>query len=246
MAIDFAALRFNSVLGRAARLPLRLIPGGATMRVLQGPLKGAKWIAGSHTHGCWLGSYELDKQRLFAEHVRQGDAVWDIGANVGFYTLLASRLVGPTGRVIAFEPSPRNLHYLREHVARNRLPNVTVFDAAVGERPGRVAFDESPGPAMGKVGAGSITVPLVSVDDLVATGKAPPPTLLKVDVEGAEAMVLRGALDALRTSPRPKVFLATHGPSVHKECTDILRSAGYALLPLSGPDVENADELLAA
>lgn len=62
--------------------------------VLQGSLRGRKWIVGSSNHGCWLGSYEWKKQRLFTRTVSSGDVVFDIGAHVGFYTLLASVLVG--------------------------------------------------------------------------------------------------------------------------------------------------------
>src|SRR5689334_1113570 len=103
--INFSTLSRQGILGRAARLPLRLIPSGARMPVLQGPLKGMRWTAGAHTHGCWLGSYELSKQQLFARTLKPGGVLYDIGANAGFYTLLGSRLLGPEGRVYAFEPN---------------------------------------------------------------------------------------------------------------------------------------------
>ena len=85
----------RSVAGRLLRLPLALIPPALAMPVLQGPLRGYRWIVGSSNHGCWLGSYEYAKQRLFAQMVRSGDVVFDVGANVGFYTLLAACRVGP-------------------------------------------------------------------------------------------------------------------------------------------------------
>src|SRR5438128_664952 len=109
--MNLSRLSNNGLLGKALRLPLRLIPSQARMRVLQGGLKGKTWIAGSCTHGCWLGTYEFEKQILFQQVVTEGSVLYDLGANVGFYTLLASSLVGSRGHVYAFEPVPNNLRY---------------------------------------------------------------------------------------------------------------------------------------
>jgi FkbM family methyltransferase len=249
VAINYSGVSNRSLLGRLVRLPLKLIPPSARMRIRQGPLKGRRWIAGSHTHGCWLGSYELDKQQLFTRHCKAGMVVLDIGANVGFYTLLASHLVGPTGQVVAFEPVPRNLHYLREHVRINALSNTRVYPVAVGETAGEITFDDSTGSATGRISAqGRLKVPLVTVDDLVGKGEVPPPDLMKIDVEGAEAMVLKGAARTIATAAargrRPIIFLATHGPAVHAECLTLLRGLGYSVAPTDHRDVDTTDELL--
>lgn len=95
--INFSGLSGRGLLGRAVRLPLRLIPKQAGVRILQGPLCGRRWIAGSSNHGCWLGSFEAEKQRKISELVRPGMVCWDVGANVGFYTLLLAELVGAAG-----------------------------------------------------------------------------------------------------------------------------------------------------
>lgn len=110
------------------------------MPILQGPLRGKRWIVSSSTAGCWLGSYELDKQRRFATTLRPGHVVYDLGANAGFYTLLASKLVGRSGHVVAFEPLPENLAALRRHLELNGVDNVTVMDAAVWSSGGTVRF----------------------------------------------------------------------------------------------------------
>lgn len=83
------------------------IPSGKVVPILRGPLRGWKWVTGALRHSCWVGGYEPERQLEFARLVRRGDVVLDIGANVGFYTLLAARLAGPHGRVLAFEPLPR-------------------------------------------------------------------------------------------------------------------------------------------
>jgi FkbM family methyltransferase len=244
MPIAFSNLK-RGVVGRLVRAPLALIPTGTVVRVLQGHLRGKKWIVGSHVHGCWLGSYELAKQLLFAKTVKPGDIVFDIGANVGFYTLLSSVLVGDSGKVVSFEPSPRNFGLLKRHVEINASHNVTLHQAAVADAPGEAMFSDSQD-AMAKLSnEGQYKVKIVSLDDLYAAGELPRPNLLKIDVEGAEARVLNGARTLITSGPLPTIFLATHGAQVHRECMEILRGMGYELSSADHRSVESTDELVA-
>jgi len=173
-SMNFSGISTSGILGRLLRFPLRLIPDSSVVRILQGPLKGKRWIAGSGTHGSWLGSYEFDKQQAFASTVLAGDVVYDVGAHVGFYTLLAAELVGPTGQVIAFEPLPRNLKFIKQHVALNNYTNVTVFGSAVSDHSGTAAFDMQPGRSFEGhlVEDGQLHVPVVVLDELTGGGDA--------------------------------------------------------------------------
>jgi len=213
---------------------------------MQGRLKGKKWIVGSSSHGCWLGSYEFDKQKLFKNTIIQGSIVFDLGGNVGFYTLLASELVGANGKVYVFEPVPRNLNYLREHLHLNGVINVEVIEAAVSNSSGVVSFDEGPSNSMGRIVAagGKIKVKTVVLDQLVSTGKIPTPHFMKIDIEGAEALALSGAMTTLLKS-HPTIFLATHGSDVHKKCCSLLRELDYELKPIDGMNIEKSSEILA-
>ena len=243
--VDLSVLRGDSLLGKLVRLPLRLVPKNAIVPILQGDLRGRWWVAGSSVHGCWLGWYERDKQLEFVRALRPGAVVYDIGANVGFYTLLSSVLVGDRGRVYAFEPVPRNVRYLRRHIQLNRLQNVEVMDLAVGESAGEASFDDTLGDSQGKLSTGGrLHVRLASLDGLMAAGDLRPPDLLKIDVEGAEAAVLKGGLGILRAH-HPKVFLATHGLSEHSECLAILRDLGYQIAAVDGGPAEDTDEVTA-
>jgi len=112
--MNFSGLSNQSFTGKFLRYPLRLIPPTMRFPILQGTLKGKQWIVGSGQHGCWLGSYEYDKQQLLTRNIAAGRVVFDLGSHAGFYTLLASSLVGPKGKVVAFEPMPQNLAYLKE------------------------------------------------------------------------------------------------------------------------------------
>ncbi len=89
---------------KVVRIPLRLIPSKMRIRIRTGANRGLIWIVGSSIHQCWLGIYEAEKQKALSREVKQGMVVWDIGANVGFYTLAFARAVGGKGCVIAFEP----------------------------------------------------------------------------------------------------------------------------------------------
>jgi len=243
--VNFSEISNHSVVGRILRSPLKLIPEDMPMPILQGKLRGKKWIAGAHTHGCWLGSYEQGKQVLFAGRVGEGEVVFDIGANVGFYTLLASTLVGAGGHVYAFEPLPRNIDYLRQHLLLNQVNNVTVIEAAASAGTGFATFEDGGPSAMGHLSlSGSLQVKTVGIDDLISRGIVRSPDVLKLDVEGDEMLVLSGARSALERS-KPTIFLATHGPQVHREACEFLRSLDYQLESISPQTLEETDELIA-
>ncbi len=116
----------GALLAKILRLPLSLIPREAEVRILRGPLRGMKWIKGSGPNAYWFGTFEVARVRAFANTVTQGAVVYDVGANVGIYSLLASLRAGPSGRVYAFEPLERNLQYLRRHI------NALVLRSRVG------------------------------------------------------------------------------------------------------------------
>lgn len=203
------------------------------------------WITGSLTHGCWLGSYEYDKQCAFSATVQSGSIVFDVGANVGFYTLLSSVLVGPQGRVIAFEPSQRNVEYLKRHVSMNRISNVTIIQAGVAARAGEARFDGSRGFSQGRLSdVGDLTVPTVALDELVFNGAVPKPGIIKIDVEGGEMGVLRGA-KGLLTGVGPVVFLATHSDQLRRACHQFLVSIGYSIRSLNRDPLDQSDEVVA-
>lgn len=239
--IDLSAISNRSVIGRTLRAPLRIIPGSLVVRVLQGPLLGARWVVGSSNHGCWLGCYESKKQRACLAYAYPGMTVYDLGANVGFYTLLFSRLVGSNGAVHAFEPVDRNLEFLRRHLAMNEALNVRVHAAAVGRKSGLAAFDPAPGPSMGRIVSdfadSTICVPVISLDDFVHAYGHAPPDLVKMDVEGGESDVLAGMRRLLRDE-RPTLFVSIHGSDRWSHCYQELTNAGYAVLDLSGHAAE--------
>ena len=244
--MNFSAISRGTLLGRTLRGLLGAIPREAVVPVLQGRLRGRKWIVGSCDHGCWLGSYECPKQRLFSRTLQPGGTVFDVGAHAGFYTLLAAELVGPGGRVVSFEPLPRNLGYLRRHVQLNGCENVEVIAAAVCDRDGLGRFQPDESSLQGRLSdEGALRVPTVRLDSLVSAGTIPPPNFVKMDIEGGEFRALRGGRETLAAA-RPVVFLATHGPEVHGRCCELLRQLDYRLEPVRPAEsIQQTDEIIA-
>jgi FkbM family methyltransferase len=211
-------------------LPLRLIPPGAVVPVLSGPNRGYRWIVGSGVHGYWIGRYERLHQQLLAKVVSPRSVFFDIGAHVGFYSLLASRRVGMDGRVVAFEPNPRNVRFLKRHVAKNGVENVEIVQAAVSSTNGWVRFDDSGNSSMGHVrDDAGMRVPSVALDAWAAEHDLWP-TVIKIDVEGHELPVLDGATKIL-SETHPIIALSV-GPDSVASCRALLETHGYLMEPI--------------
>jgi FkbM family methyltransferase len=227
-------IRPHTTFGKLVRLPLRLLPGRTVMPILRGINKGYKWRAGSSIHGCWLGIYESDKQQLMKRLVKPGMIAYDIGANAGFYSLALARLVGSEGAVCAFEPLAENAANIIDHLRFNKCNNVTLYQVAVSDRNDLFAFHVAENNAMGYLGGnGEYRVPAVAIDTLIETDKLPMPDIVKMDVEGAESMVLDGARKLLGMQ-RTVWVIALHGAEQREKVGRILSDYGYAIFRLDG------------
>jgi FkbM family methyltransferase len=233
MAVNFSAM--NGPVANVLRRVIHAVPSGWPIPILQGPLRGARWYTGAQTAGCWLGTYELDVQQLFTGIIRPGDVVYDVGAHAGFFSLLFSRLVGPHGRVYAFEPHPENVALLRRTLALNSADVVTVIPAAVADRDGTMRF--SGRDSNGHLAAdGDRDVRAVTLDGMWTRGAIDPPRVVKFDVEGAEWGALCG-MRRLLEEARPQLVIEFHGARVDgvdmdTRCRELLRSVGYDIVTL--------------
>ncbi len=243
--MNFSKINYRSFLGKLLRLPLRLIPKSRVMPILQGRLRGKKWIVGAGEHGYWLGSYEMNKRQAFEAEIEPGTVIYDIGANVGYFSLLAAVLTGKEGKVFAFEPLPRNIEFLRKHIALNKMEQISVIEAAVSDHSGEAYFDLGASSAMGHLSeAGEMRVRMVCLDEMLNKGDLLPPDYIKLDVEGAEYEVLLGARHLLETH-RPVIFLDTHNRKAHHLTIALLEEIGYRFKILDGRDMQETRELVA-
>lgn len=175
-----------------------------------------RFAVGTRREAERLGSLASDEGRMLARllpAVREGDTFFDVGANIGTVTLP----VAATRRAecLAFEPEPRNAARLAENVDLNGLPNVTVIEAALWSAPGTVGLLAG-GPAgtgthsvVERGGDGVTPVPATTIDELSGRGSRPP-DVVKLDVEGAELEVLRGAAATLAAGAIRELFVETH------------------------------------
>lgn len=217
-----------------------------TLPILGGPLAGFRWspTSGGKIARVFLGTYEAEQSESMARSIPRAGTFFDVGAHHGYYTLLASRRVGAGGKVVCFEPSPDNLPFLKKHIAKNQLDQVTLIESAVGSAPGRLRFAKGSGTGTGHLSdEGDIEVPVTTVDNEVERLGCAPDTM-KIDVEGAEMHVLRGASQTLKQH-RPTIFLSTHGADVHRQCCEFLSTIGYDLSPILGDDLATTTEVFA-
>jgi FkbM family methyltransferase len=151
------------------------------------------------------------------DEIRPSDCVWDVGANVGLYSSMFSRLVGATGKVFAFEPSPKN--FARLTSAIGSLENVVLVPMALGDTAGRMAFAEGSDAtgATSRVVGGAVdrTPTTVDVevrrgDELILSTKADEPDVIKIDTEGFELEVIRGLNQTLRRPKLRALFIEVH------------------------------------
>ncbi len=158
------------------------------------------------------GKFEPLQSKRFINSVKQGDVVLDIGANIGYYSILASKLVGKKGKVYAFEPDPQNIKLLYKNIKLNNCRNITVIEAALGSKKGKLdLIQDLSNPGESKLSkkniANSVKVKVLTLDQFVKTEKIKKIDLIKIDVEGAEPDVLKGSIKTLRLNKSLKLFI---------------------------------------
>jgi FkbM family methyltransferase len=192
----------SSGLGRG---PLRAFLQHRTWRVEAGEAAGLRLRFPQNTDFV-LGTTERPMQRCIAQHLAPGDVFYDIGANIGFFSLLATKYVGDEGSVYAFEPVAENVVAVRSNARLNNLNNLSVFEVAIAAQSGAGELFVTQWDGGSSLSATALDpnepverrrVSVVAMDDLVASEDLRPPTLVKIDVEGAEFSVLEGMKETI-------------------------------------------------
>lgn len=221
----------------------RYLLGRRFLRVMSGPLKGY-WFTVSRSYEYLLGNYESPEVLdIFRSWCGRGTVFYDLGAAVGYHSLLADRFIDD-GSIFAFEPFPANAALFREHLQRNagqlKGNTIELLPFAIAEEDGELLFSGnnqqtdgnsyiSSSPVFKNSGE-PIRVQAFSIDSLVRQGY-PVPGIIKIDVEGAEFDVLKGARATL-DAHHPHLLLATHDyhlPGVRENCLAFLKAMGYVM-----------------
>jgi FkbM family methyltransferase len=247
-------MSFLRTAGRIATgyiLPRRPYP------VIRGPLKGVRFVLGAFAGkgggaSVYLNMMEPGQTAEMARVIKPGYVFFDVGANAGYYTLLGSRLVGPSGFVFSFEPVIRNISWLYRHLAVNNSRNVSVVAAACSNVSTLSSFSEGPncaeghldpGAAVGELSPGTWALVSTVTLDQVARYIGKYPDVIKIDVEGAELDVLHGAENILKAR-HPQIFLSIHSDDLRTSCLAYLEGFDYRATPLVPGDPNPSEYLL--
>ena len=224
--------RLASVLRRVSHL---LLPSAA-----EGPMTVRSGIAAGLTfilhprwqHAVWQGTYEPSAQRVAAEYFKPGSVIYDVGGGIGFYSLSAAH---HGARVVTFEPDPANYARISRHADMNGLRGkVDLVPLAAFSRTGTLVMEPSqPGDSPGHAVAREIwtsergerfQAACTTLDDFAR--EHPAPDLIKIDVEGSEAEVIRGA-ERLMREERPAILCEVHDDDLAGQAEQLVRSRGY-------------------
>lgn len=175
---------------------------GVDFDFLIGDADGQDWYDYGATDPVWM-ELAFWRDRL----ISSGDVIFECGAHHGATTIVLANYVGPSGRVISFEPLPLNCDLLRKNLELNGIKNVQVIHAAVGEIAGTVWIKEQSNSSVTSANKGR-QVQAVNLDSYCSLN----PTALKIDVEGFEVKVLRGATEVLKR--RPKFAIEIHPKAI--------------------------------
>lgn len=208
------------------------------------------WVLKQHrpAQGLWMrvnprtgqnilrGVNEPAVQQAMQKYLRRGMTFYDLGASIGFFSLLAARLVGPSGRVVSFEADPEIAARLAENLSYNKFTHADFEKKAVWSEPATISFvrvdsNASPDRGLGHVSIGEpaagdvISVETISLDQYVLS--LPAPDFLECDVEGAEVAVFQGAERSLREK-RSVLLVEMHSEENQRALVSKFHQCGYA------------------
>jgi FkbM family methyltransferase len=193
----------------------------------------------------YSGAFEWEEREWLAGVLKPGDVFYDIGANIGYFSLLASEWCGSNGKVISFEPVSKTFNRLKKNIQENPgLNNIRFFQVAASDLEeereiyislnGKDAWNSLAGNAVAKQEATTEKIKTIPVDRIREKENLPAPTIMKIDVEGWEVHVLQGAMETLRIS-RPKLLIEFTRENLHTAGTsgaqlaETIHSLNYTL-----------------
>lgn len=227
----------HPVLGPLIRMGARLIRSG-TAKIQHGPGKDLLIDASLGFSGYALGTTEPEEQAALQNMLNAGDIFWNVGANIGFHTILGARFVGPSGRVVAFEPAPEIAAMIGKNARLNHFEHVTVVQKAVSDKTGKAHLYLGDASAVNTIladrssGGSRVEVDCVTLDDYFKEA-GHTPNVISIDVEGAELQVLMGSLTLL-SMHRPCILLELHWcqKDFYELYDQYLAKLGYCLFDL--------------
>lgn len=224
----------------------RVSPDGLTEVIAaSGPLAGKPLYLDLQSEKFyWLGTYEPQLAEMLLKVCKPGMVVYDVGANIGYHSLIFAFAVGKTGKVFAFEPLPTNVERIRKHITLNKLEDtLTVMPYAVADNCRPATFfvhqENTMGKLEGSIGrdqvyANQITVESISLDELSFARGYPLPNIVKMDIEGGAVRAIPGMTQVIATA-KPILLIELHGPQEAEIVWDALGVNHYSVFRLADP-----------
>jgi FkbM family methyltransferase len=212
-------------------------------RIQKGLGRGLLFNGGNSAVGFLLGTHDLEVQYVLSRLLQPGMTFFDLGANVGFMSMLAARQVGPKGTIVCFEPLAVNAAQIKQNSNLNGFTAVAIHEIALGKEDGEAEFLLSESPTWGRLAqagaapkqSGVVRVPVRTLDSLAQSGQLPDPQFIKMDVEGVEADVILGGKEFLSRT-RPVMVIELH--HTYDAVMNALKSIDYDALPVPGTGAE--------
>lgn len=189
----------------------------------------------------YLYGFEVEIIELFISIIKKDDVIFDIGSNIGLYSLIASDRIGENGKIYAFEPAPIAFKSLQKNIELNSFKNIKSISKGVSEKSGEAILNMCDDDAYNSLGntpmkeiSSKEKIEIVSIDDFVKYNNISKVDIIKIDTEGAEYLILKGGEKTLLTH-RPKLFFE-HNPftsigfeNTLEDTLIFLKSLGYKL-----------------
>tara|TARA_R110002096_G_scaffold285073_13_gene478920 strand:+ start:1079 stop:1909 length:831 start_codon:yes stop_codon:yes gene_type:complete len=218
-----------------------------THQIQGGPADGLNYpIQLPQDKQIWIGTYEQEFSERLAALIQPGYTCYDIGGYRGYFSGVMSRQGAST--VHTFEPFPENITQINKMVELNPSSKILVHQMALADQTGETEFVVMPESSMGKLGNSNfdsgddstekIQVTIGTIDALIDNGSIAPANLLKIDVEGAEAMVLKGGQNMIEKF-KPLFLIEVHSRKLCKECVEFLAPLGYSFSILETNNAPN-------
>lgn len=229
-----------------------LFKAGSVKRIYFGPMKGMRFVfSDSSGFAAIYSGNERANQYVYRQIVKTGDAVIDAGANWGMHSLYLARLVGTSGRVFSFEPSPETFAELSENLRLNGLNQVTAVQKALADKLGELKFSGSgasktrhllsdSSEEKSKAKESFTFVQVTTIDQFVDFQNLDKLSMIKVDVEGAEHSLLVGATKTIQRF-RPQLVIELHSPEQDLAVAALLSLWNYRISRVEGPEITRVD-----
>lgn len=173
----------------------------------------------------YLGNYEPHESAVVRAYLEPGMTFLDVGANIGYYSLMASAAAGPSGRVLSLEPNPELYNHFQKTIRNNEIRNITLQQAAVGDQAGwadlfvpKLAGNNTP-TMIANEGGRPVRVPVITLDEFLDQQRVDRVDFLKIDVEGFEPKVIQGARSAIQAKKIRAVLCEFNGHWLRKSGT---------------------------